>query len=557
MITNQADTRPDTAFSFQSWRENFLRIVLRGAVFFGLIALIPTLLTNTYPLFFVLYAAVYLALLIAAFASIPYLVRAWTFISLFYMLGVAGLFDTGIWGDARVFFVFMAAITAMLISPRAAVWVTAVTLFSTSIVAWFVLTGQLSLTTKEIAPGNLATWLSGAAVILMLDAIMIIGLSLLQDEIAKAQARASKSLGELEAERSLLEERVEARTRESIHKTAQLEAASSVARKISRIRDLQALLNDIVQTIAVQFRLYHAGVFLLDENEQNAVLMAASSEGGRELVKNGYRLRVGDEGMVGYVTAQARPRLALEVKSDPLFLGNPELPQTRSEMVLPLVARDRVIGALDLQSEIPEMFSEADTEVMQTLADQLATAIENARLFSERESIITQFEAITALQAPRDWGRFLQGRNPRAYQYTRTGIRPSTVPTLSENAKTLRLPLMLRGQEIGAINLGRKEAAPDWAPREREMAQEIAAQIVLALENARLLEETARRADMERVTSEITTRINSSTLYESIIQTAAEELSRALGGSEVLVQLKQSRPTNGAGMRNPTGRISG
>ena len=116
---------------------------------------------------------------------------------------------------------------------------------------------------------------------------------------------------------------------------------------------------------------------------------------------------------------------------------------------------------------------------------------------------------------------------------------------------------MLRGQEIGAINLGRKEAALDWAPREREMAQEIAAQVVLALENARLLEETARRADMERVTSEITTRINSSTLYESIIQTAAEELSRALGGSEVLVQLQQSHPTNGAGIHNPTGRIPG
>jgi GAF domain-containing protein len=243
--------------------------------------------------------------------------------------------------------------------------------------------------------------------------------------------------------------------------------------------------------------------------------------------------------MICYVINQARPRLALDVGTDAMFLDHPKLSQTRSELVLPLIARNRVIGTLDLQSDEQKAFSEADTEILQTLADQLATAIENARLFSERESVIEQFEAVTALQVPKTWGKFLQERNPAAYQYTRTGIQAGATSSLGNNSKTLRLPLVLRGREIGAVTLGRREAGPDWYARDRDMAQEIISQVVLALENARLLEETTRRAEMERVTSEITTRINTSTLYESIIQTAAEELSRALGGSEVLVQLQR------------------
>src|SRR5512139_3015689 len=114
MTNNPAVPDPNTIFSFQTWREVFLRIILRGAVIFGLVALIPTLLTNTNPLFFILYGLIYAALLVAAFAPLPYQIRAWTFITLFCLLGVSGLLDTGIWGDSRVFFVFMTAISAML-----------------------------------------------------------------------------------------------------------------------------------------------------------------------------------------------------------------------------------------------------------------------------------------------------------------------------------------------------------------------------------------------------------------------------------------------------------
>jgi GAF domain-containing protein len=546
---------PDTAtddftpsFSFHAWRENFLHLILRGALVFGLGALIPTLLTNQDPAFLTIYSVAYIVLLIIAFVPVPYLFRAWTFITLFYLIGASGLLDTGIWGDSRVFFVSMVVVTAMLVSPRAAVGATILTLFSTGIAGWFILSGRYELSNSEVGPGHLANWVSVAAAMLMLDAVMIAGLSLLQKEFIRAQDRASRSVKDLEVEREQLEERVVARTRESLYKTNQLEAASRVARKITEIRDLQMLLNDIVRTIAEQFNLYHVGIFLLDANGEYAVLQAASSEGGRRMLEAGFRLRVGAHGIVGFVTDQARPHIASDVKSDSTFIQYSFLPSTRSEMALPLIARERVIGALDIQSDIQHAFSDADLEIMQTLADQLATAIENARLFGNSEAIIGQFEALTALQTPRTWNSFLKGRKP-AYQYTPTGIRPVSASTLNGNAKSLRVPLVLRGQEIGVINLRRKETSSDWSLREQELAREISAQIALALENARLFEETARRAEVERATSEISTRISSSTLYESIIQTAAEELSRALGGSEVLVQIQPSQPKNEVGAR--------
>ncbi len=554
MITSPSKDKDNRNFSFQSWRVRFLNLILRGAVVFGLVALIPTLLTNTDPIFFVIYGIAYTALLAITFIPLPYLLRAWTFIALFYLLGVSGIFDTGIWGDSRVFFVAATAITTMLVSPTAGIWMTVGTLLTAAAGGWFILTGRLQLSTQGIWAGNLAAWVSGGALILMLDAILITGLNLLLNGFSHAMEQASQSLKDLEAERGRLEERVESRTQESLHKTIQLEAAAYVARRITDIRDLQVLLKDIAGNIASQFNFYHVGIFLLDENSQFAVLEAASSEGGAKLIDGGYRVKVGSRISVGNVTETGTARIALDKISDVFFSTNPDLPDMHSEMTLPLNAHGRVIGALDILSDKPEAFSDTDLEIMQTLADQLAAAIENSRLFNESENTISRYEAVSALQTPQAWSSFLKGRK-HAYQYRQTGLRPFDGSDSSNDSGNLRIPLKLRGREIGVINLRRKPSSPPWGNRERDLAAEVAGQVALALDNARLLEETTHRAEVERVTSEISSRIGSSTLYESIIKTAAEELSRALGGSEVLVQLlpNQAEKVGGNGHSNTEG----
>lgn len=530
-------------FSLQSWRENFLRVILRGTLVLALFALIPSIIIQNDRITTLINIGVYTMLAAVTFAPLPYRLRAVIFILLPFMLGVVGLFDTGMWGDARPFFFATVVFTAMLLSPRAAIGAAAISMGITALAAWLIITGQVTMLTTDLPVRTGWDWFNSNMAVVMLDAIAIIGINLLQREFERAQERAQESLLALERERFLLEKRVEERTAEIASKTIQLEAASSVARKIAEIRDLQSLLDNVTRSIADQFGFYHVGLFLLDDKKQFAILQAASSEGGRKMLQLGHRLGVGQTGIVGYVTGRGRPRVALDTGADAVFFDNPHLPLTHSEMALPLIVRGNVIGALDIQSEKGKAFSDDDVEIMQTVADQLAIAIENARLFSETETVISQFEVLTALQTRDAWAGYLRRRAP-GYQYTTLGVRPlsAAVPAAGENSHELRVPITLRGQEIGAIRLRRKETAPAWSPRERELAAEIAAQVALALDTSRLLEETQKSAARDQMIAGVSNRIRQTLDMETVLQTAANELRNAFGLMEAEVRLNPAKP---------------
>ena len=530
-------------FSLQSWRENFLRVILRGTLVLALFALIPSIIIQNDRITTLINIGVYAMLVAVTFAPLPYRLRAVIFILLPFMLGVVGLFDTGMWGDARPFFFATVVFTAMLLSPRAAIGAAAISMGITALAAWLIITGQVTMLTTDLPVRTGWDWFNSNMAVVMLDAIAIIGINLLQREFERAQERAQESLLALERERFLLEKRVEERTAEIASKTIQLEAASSVARKIAEIRDLQSLLDNVTRSIADQFGFYHVGLFLLDDKKQFAILQAASSEGGRKMLQLGHRLGVGQTGIVGYVTGRGRPRVALDTGADAVFFDNPHLPLTHSEMALPLIVRGNVIGALDIQSEKGKAFSDDDVEIMQTVADQLAIAIENARLFSETEAVISQFEVLTALQTRDAWAGYLKRRAP-GYQYTTLGVRPlsAAVPAAGENSHELRVPITLRGQEIGTIRLRRKETAPAWSQRERELAAEIAAQVALALDTSRLLEETQKNAARDQMIAGVSNRIRQTLDMETVLQTAANELRNAFGLMEAEVRLNPAKP---------------
>ncbi|HEC34018.1 MAG TPA: GAF domain-containing protein, partial [Chloroflexi bacterium] len=201
---------------------------------------------------------------------------------------------------------------------------------------------------------------------------------------------------------------------ETRRRATQLAAAAEVARDATAILDVDQLLDETVHLISEQFGFYHAGVFLVDERNEYAVLRATSSEGGRRMLERGHKLKVGEVGIVGYVAGAGESRIALDVGEDAVHFVNPDLPETRSEMALPLTSRGRVIGVLDVQSAEPAAFSEEDVAVLQTMADQLATAIENARLFAETEQALVEtrelFEAsraIGAASSPAEVGQVL------------------------------------------------------------------------------------------------------------------------------------------------------
>lgn len=199
-----------------------------------------------------------------------------------------------------------------------------------------------------------------------------------QDEIGLLAATFNSMATELRGLYQDLESKVEARTQ-------QLEAAAEVGRAATSILSTDELLTRTVDLIRDRFGYYHVSIFLLDEDHQWAVLQEATGEAGAQLKARGHRLAVGSNSLIGWVTANRRPRIALDVASDEVHFRNELLPDTRSEAALPLRVGERLIGALDVQSRTLNAFNQGDIDVLQVLADQIAIALENGRLFARQE----------------------------------------------------------------------------------------------------------------------------------------------------------------------------
>lgn len=162
-------------------------------------------------------------------------------------------------------------------------------------------------------------------------------------------------------------------------------ASSEVARAATQIHDMQELLTRCVDLIRTHFGFYYAAIFLIDEKGEWATLQSATGDAGHKLLGNRHKLGVGSQSMVGWVTANNAARIALDVGQEAVRFDNPLLPKTRSEMALPLRVRGEVIGAIDVQSTSLNAFTEEDIQTIQMMADQVAIAIDNARLFSQRK----------------------------------------------------------------------------------------------------------------------------------------------------------------------------
>jgi GAF domain-containing protein/HAMP domain-containing protein len=330
-----------------------------------------------------------------------------------------------------------------------------------------------------------------------------------------------------------LEKRVAERTEDITRKTDQLRAASYIARQTAEIQDISLLLNLVVKLVTDQFGFYHTGIFLVNEAGDEVTLQAASSEGGREMIKKGHSLKVGTQGIVGYVAGQKRPRIALDVGSDAVFFNNPHLPLTRSEVALPLLVRGKLLGVLDIQSDKTAAFTLDDMDVLETLADQVAVAIDNARLLDESQTAFLQLEAMTAIRTREAWSHKL-GTKQRVFTFTPLGLRAEKPTERDEN--TIDVPITLRGQKIGTISLSPRYNAR-WNKLDEDLMVEVATQAGLAVENIRLLEEATERAKKEQLVGELAFRFSQAVDIDSLLQTATREIGQLPGVEEATVYL--------------------
>lgn len=358
-----------------------------------------------------------------------------------------------------------------------------------------------------------------------------------------------------------LEGRVTERTKMIERRIAQIQAVAEVGKAVAAQRDLEELLDRTTHLISNRFGYYHVGIFLLDPSHEFAVLRSSNSSGGARMLAREHKLRVGREGIVGTAARTGEARIALDVGEDAVYFDNPDMPDTHSEIALPLIASDEILGVLDVQSVEMDAFSEDDIPALQILADQLATAVQNARLLRDTREALNAAQKAYGDISKRGWETLLQRTKAPGFIGMMHG---ELVPAkknldsktkeklsrgeavLSADQRTLTVPIVTRGQTIGMMRLVKPSYADPWKMDEIEDIKTLAAQVSNALESARLYDEAQRRADSERLSSEISDTIRSSSKIENILQNAIRELGQKLGATRTFVQLDSPPPNNGA-----------
>ncbi len=546
------------------FQEQLLGGVLRAAAIVGLLAAIA----GTYdayvyqrlwiiPLFWVVYGLVVVLLL---WRRAPYTLRAGTVIMLVYILGCTQLLEDGTGGSVQAFLVSVPFLAGIFLGRTASI--TAL-LTVTATMAGFGAAYSMGLLVIPENPTTAepARWIAGTLVLFLMGVLIVVSLDYLVSRLTSALGQSRDLVGELEDQRGRLEEQVAERTADLAHRSAQLEAAAQVARDAARIRDVDQLLAETADFISTRFGFYHTGIFMLDGAGEFAVLRAASSEGGKRMLAKGHRLRVGKEGIVGHVAGAEQARVALDVGEDAVFFDNPDLPTTRSEVALPLLVGDEVLGVLDVQSIEREAFGEQDVTVLQTLADQVAIAISNARLIRQvQESLETERRAYgqMTLEAWHDLvrGGFGAGQryDPQRVLPAGDSMRAEMLQAMKEEravagrddlGPTMALPLRVRGQVIGVLDAHKPAGRGRWTEDEVALFEALVDQLGVALDSARLFQDTQRRAAEDRLVGEITSRLRATLDIDTVLQTAVREVGSALGAAKV--DLRLHSPGSGDG----------
>jgi len=539
------------------WQRQLLRGVLRALAIVTLFAVAAGTYDSvsrrqywTVPFYWVSWAVV---VLFAFWRQAPYRLGAWAVIGLLYVQGFIDFIQDGLSGGARLFMLTLVFAAAIFLGRRESIFALALSVLTLAGFGVAYSTGWLTIP-GVTGVSDPTVWIVTTFTFLMLSLLINVSLGFLMPRLAEALGQSRQLAQELEAERVQLEVQVKERTADLGRRSVQLETAAEVARDAGVIQDVEQLLAETVRLISTRFKFYHTGIFMLDEKKEYAVLRAASSAGGQRMMARGHRLQAGNTpvGIVGDVAARGGAHIALDVGSDAVFFDNPDLPETRSEIALPLQARGERIGVLDVQSTEPDAFSQEDVAVLQTLADQVAVAISNAQLYQRAQASLEAERRAYGELTARAWREMARLRPELGRRYDPGYILPAddgalsgamqramaeARPVVTTIEGAVAVPLRVRGQVIGVLDAHKPADAGRWTEEETTLLETLADQLGAALDGARLYQETERRAAQERLVGDVTARMRQTLDVDAVLRTAAQEMRQALGLSRMTIRL--------------------
>jgi GAF domain-containing protein len=468
------------------WREQLVNFILRGSAAIGLF---------TWGIYVVIYiqsqdwrnlaivTVVYAALIAITLLKVPYAVRAYGMVIVTFSLYVNSLVLSGIRGDANVYLITAVTITMMLLGLRAGITVLGLSILAVVGIGWGVINHQILL--RDLFDQlNPSVWISHSIVTYMLAIIVAIGLILLQREFFAAQQRERAALDEVSNERSHLVERVAERTRD-------LQLAAEIGRtSAEKVTNRDEMLMTAAKMIYARFPGYYVQIYLTDPKSRSIILHAGVGEDGEQLLQRGHHLLIDSGSLNGRAVLEKKPVIVADTTQSANFMPNPLLPNIHSEMVMPLIVGEQVIGTLDIQSEQISGVNETHLPAFEALAGQLAIAIQNATLFSEVQQARSEVEEQVHRLAQEGWRDFLNAieRGQKiGYVFDQTDTVPiNTADLLTTPAGALRVPVSVSGTQIGQIQLT-PETERAWTNSETALAQSAAAQLAQHVDNLRLV----------------------------------------------------------------------
>ena len=557
---NPASAKPvkSSSYSFLDLQAKVLTTFLVGTAIACILELISIWNPST-PVLYRFLIAAFLALLAGTFIPMRYVLRALLLLAVLFGLAVVEGVRTGIFGNTRLFFLALLAASAMLFNRREFFIALGISTAGLALIGWLLSTSAIILGTPEVTIGNLTTWIVGTLIMVLLAFGLGEGWARLRKEYFVTQATVKNAMSTLTNERVNFETRFSERKKETESVADALKKRmdffhnfSEVLRTTASLPEPAELMDSIVKNIGQKFNTYYVGIYLNDDNNAFTVLQTAYGANSESLLSKRTKVKIDQSGIVNSVASTGKPHISKRVKDDLLYEPNLDLLDTQAVIALPLLKNERIIGVLDLEYNRENEFSDQDVEVMSTLADQVAAAIENSRTLSKTRQALAEASAVYRQYLHQAWEKLVEDKRTVGYRYAASSVNPLETPLdlpeintaieygqtmiASEEKSTITVPLKLRDEVIGVLDIRSNNPGRQWTENELAVIQAVAERVSLALENARLFEETTRRADRERTVSEITTHIRSTTDPQTMLTMALEELKQALGAKDIHIR---------------------
>lgn len=533
----------NTVSDLKTLRERILRAIIFAILGMGLLLVVSTIQRNIernqlaqIPVTVGIYLVAVIILLIPFFS---YNIKAGAVVGISYLLWpIIIATNSGIREDARVWFICTCVLATIFFGLRAGLGMTGLTAITFLILRFGVSTGIIS----SSLGWSLSDWINSGVTLVFINLMtsLAVGtmLNSLNDNLETLQ---STVLSEQNLAEDLSEEqeRLEKQTENLERRIRQIRTAAEISSSLGTILDPQELINNVVNLVKDRFELYYVGVFLNDERNHFSELVGGTGDAGQNMLAQQHKLTVGGSSMVGWATAHGKPRIALDVGEEAIRFRNPHLPLTRSELALPLSVGNQTIGAVSVQSTEPQAFDDDDIIMLQSIADSMAIALENARLFQQIDESLQEIQHLNQAYTANTWEDVLKNSEGLEYSVEQEAI------AISDSDTPLQIPLTLRNDQIiGNITLeGHTES---WDSSEMEFIEAVSNQAALALESARLLDESQRRVQREQALNDLTSRFSRTLDFDTLMQTVVKELGQLPNIKEASIHFSPPEETNGA-----------